>query len=496
MTTDMHPRLDELLFTVQDTSFTPVDNAPDLAVHYLSVATSRSRISTSTPSPAVHRTYIEANHGVNSEGKTVLVGKVAHDLKPNARMIMKELPDQVSHRSRPATLASGLLQVNEFRKRMNAQREMMPLLLENQIPLEMSRELAMIKWNAMKPRLTVDMDHIRHYVADHKDSSIIPGLKWSQLPTENSNWWRQFLETVRTVLEEAFESDGDRTSIGPLFLGSRQRPDQQTLSGVSEYDLEVTRTRVVNFHPAFSTAFAFMPDKKGFYNEVFVKVLDLFNISDHVLFPPVDGGSTYIEFADMLLAREDGVVVLSDDLNVVAKGKHYAYDGANWETSCGVLLNDGMAATKTSFGGGLHIPSGVVDTTLDGTITNLWLYSIKRDELREGKEVEKILTMDEKDTDINFMLGFRFADDPTHPRLQGLKLMTDNSNKITPVPRGRGVLVESDYSLEEEERWTLAYYGETVEGGSILDYLSPVDGDDWVNPSRLINESVVARQVA
>lgn len=380
---------------------------------------------------------------------------------------------------------------------MKAQHDARAELLELQIPIEMSRELAQIKWNAMKNRMIVDMDHIRHYVADHKDSSIIPGLKWSQLPTENPNWWRQFLSVVRGVLEEAYDSkETDVTPVSPLFLGSRQRADQQTLPGVSEYDLEVLRTRVVNFHPSFSTAFVFMPDKKGFYNEVFLATLDLFGISDHVLFPPVDGGSAYIEFADMLLGMEDGVVVLSDDLNVVSKGKHYAFDGASWETSCGVLLNDGMAATKTSFGGGLHIPSGVVDTTLDGTIANLWVYSLKRDDLRAGIEIDKILTLDPKDTDINFMLGFRFADDPTHPRLQGLKLMTDNSNKITPVPRGQGVIVESDYSLEEEERWTLAYYGETVEGGSILDYLSPVDGDDWVNPSRMINEQVVARKVA
>jgi len=333
-------------------------------------------------------------------------------------------------------------------------------------------------------------------VSEHKDSSIIPGLKWAQLPTDDANWWRQFLEVLKGALERAYGSGDDLTPRGPMFLGGRQRPDQTTLAGVSEYDLEVIRTRVVNFHPAFSTMFAFMPDKKGFYTEVFEAVLDLFDISDHVLFPPVDGGSVYIEFADWLLDNEDGVVVLSDDLNVVANGEHYAYDGASWETSCGVLLNDGMGKMKTCFGGGMHIPSGVVDTTLDGTIANLWLYANNRDQLRAGEQINQILEMEPDDTRINFMLGFRYSDDPTHPRLQGLKLMTDNSSKITPVPRGRGVVIDSDYSLEEEERWVLAYYGETVEGGSVLDYLNPIDGDDWVNPSRLLNEHVVARKVA
>lgn len=422
----------------------------------------------------------------------MIQGKVAHELTQEMRQIMKELPDQVEHRSRPATLMSGKLQANEFRKRMAGQVSKMPDLLENQIPESVSWEIKSIKWQALKKRLTVDMDHIRAYISDHKDSSIIPGLKWSQLPTENSNWWRAFLNVIRGVLEEAYESKEAVVPNMPFFLGSRQRPDQTTLPGVSEYDLEVLRSRVVNFHPAFSAVFAFVPDKRGYYTDVFHAILNLFDISDHVLFPPVYGGATYVEFADMLLNREDGVVVLSDDLNVVAQGEQFAFDGSNWETSCGVLLNTPLGSTKTTFGGGAHIPSGVYDTSLDGTITNLWLYSQHRDALRSGESpVPEILELEPTDTRINFMLGFRFADDPTHPRLQGAKLMVDNATKTVSVPQGRGVIVESDYSEREREAWHLAYYGETLEGGSILDYLTDIDGNDWVNPGRLVYESLV-----
>lgn len=339
------------------------------------------------------------------------------------------------------------------------------------------------------------MDYIRAYISDHKDSSIIPGLKWSQLPTENPNWWRAFLSVLRATLEEAYESKEAIVPNVPFFLGSRQRPDQQTIPGVSEYDLEVIRSRVVNFHPAFSTVFAFVPDKKGYYTEVFEAILDLFNISDHVLFPPVHGGSVYTEFADMLMNRESGVVVLSDDLNVIHKGNHYGFDGSNWETSCGVLLNDALGSTKTSFGGGLHIPSGVYDTSLDGTICNLWLYATHGDKLKEGESpIPDILELEPTDTRTNFMLGWRFSDDPTHPRLQGAKLAVDNSTKTVPLPQGRGVLVESIYTDLEREAWVLAYYGETLDGGSVLDYLTDIDGNDWVNPSRILYETVVNQQ--
>ena len=356
------------------------------------------------------------------------------------------------------------------------------------LPESTATELNAVKREALVPRLKLDMDHIRKYVKEHEKSSIAPGLKWGALPDTSDFWGEMYDMIVPQFKEYAFS--GKSFDI-PFNIGARQRADQGVYRDQVDYDLEVTRTRVVMFHPSLSSIFAFCPDKKGFYKEAIGGALDVLDISDHVISPLTHGGEVYGEAANALKDGDLSIITLGDDLNIYNKGKQFAFDGANWESQVGTILGAPFHGSKTYFGGTHHVPSGVYDTSLDDTLATLWVYSQNRDLLLEGKDFPGIMEREKADEDVNFMLGLAYDEDPDFPTLCGLKLTQDRSD-IGQVLGGGGyksTVMKQKYSDDETERWELAYYGTTPDGGSLLDFLTEITVDEF--KSGMIAEEVI-----
>jgi len=350
----------------------------------------------------------------------------------------------------------------------------MQTLTSISLPESIAEEICKIKKNALLKRFKMDDKTIAKYVKEHEKSSIIPGVKWGALPAEKS-WWTEYYNTMKGYIEDGYFSGNWNA---PFNFGGRQRADQQVEKGEIHYDLEVTRTRVVMFHPALSSTFMFVPDKQGFYKEVWDSVLDVFEINDHVMCPFVHGGAVYGQAAASLKDGEKSVIVLGDDVNIYQGGKQYAFDGVNWETQVGTILGKPFHGSKTFFGGMYHVPSGVYDTSLDDTIASLWVYSQNND-LVEGVNINGIMEREEMDEKTNFMLGLSYAEDPLAPRLQGLKLTVDKADKSLPLPQGRNLEIKSKYEEDVIERWYLAYHGTTPTGGTLLDFLETIKPEDF-----------------
>lgn len=371
---------------------------------------------------------------------------------------------------------SNRLQMNEFNRRWKKARQNRDVLSSLTLPTSLAEELNSIKQHALLKRMTVDLDHIEKYIKDHEKSSVVSGVKWDALPRDRG-FWVKFMDAVKGGLEEyafngyAFDS--------PFNLGSRQRTGNQVERDVNIYDVDENRTRVVCFHPALSSVYAFVPDKKEMYREIIDNAKDVFDISDHFMTPVVDGGEVYGAAADALHNSEDVVIVLGDDCNVYNNGTQYAFDGVNWETQVGTILGDPLRGSKTYFGGMYHVPSGVWDTTIDDTLATMHVYSLERDNMRAGEGINGIMERELKDEECNFMLGLSYNHDPNAPRLQGLKMTQDKADASHILPSGRNLEITSKYSDFEKEYWFLAYYGTTPDGGTLLDFLQDIPADEF-----------------
>jgi len=462
------------LSTVQWTSSTPLDQLST----YKARAIRATRIQTFGPTSGSDQVLMSGRLTANSAGEPRILGEAVHRLSSEGRRLMTELPKiQLTHRSRPAGLMSNRLQLNELNRRVTRVKENKQILDSISLPSSIAEEIASIKKDAMLKRLKLDKPTLEKYIKEHEKSSIIPGMKWGQLDPDDNQFWSEYFNTIKGYAEEFFFSGDSFNST--LSFGSRQRADQQVIPGDSVYDLDVSRTRIVMFTPALSSVFAFMPDKKGFYDEVLSGAMNVMEINDHFITPLTHGGEVYGAASEALLNNEDVIICLGDDVNIYQDGTQLAYDGVNWETQVGTILGEPFYGTKTYFGGFHHVPSGVFDTSLDDTLASMWVYSQHRDMMRKGVEIPGIMERETMDEETNFMLGLAYAYDPAMPRLQGLKLTMDRSDAAVSLPTGRQLELVSKKPEDEKERWYLGYHGTNPSGGSLLDFLTEVKAEDF-----------------
>ena len=473
--------VDRLLYELSLNNWTT--GTPDDRLNLMLSRTQRAtRITTANPSAAVEQSLVSARLTANRFGKPLIQGTVIHRPSWVGKRLMKELPlNQIQGgRSRPGILASSKLQETEILRRVQKLKDTKDKLESFRMPSRTSEAILAVKKRATLEALRVDKDYLNHYLSEHKDSSILPGVKWAQLPTpdEDISFWNKCLDLVKGNLEQYAFAEGMRYN-GVFNTGARQRADQEVIAGDWSYDLEVSRTRVVLFNPQLSMIGAFMPDKPKWYGQIINAALQEFGISDHLLFPPRDGGDVYIGATEALVDNEDTTIVLGDDLNFYKGGKQYALDGSNWESSVGTILGEPFYGTKTYFGGNYHVPSGVFDTTLDDTLATLWVRSQLSDAEIMAGGIPDIMEVSQADQDLNFMLGLRYVDDPHLPRLQGLKLAVDKAGGQRIVPRGGVIEVHSRYTEDQRERWYWAYHGLTPDGSPILHDLAQISPTEW-----------------
>jgi hypothetical protein len=473
---DILNRVQSVTSSVSWTSSTEQTPSDQLST-YLAQANRSTRIVTFPPTPASDKVLMQARLTANEKAEAIIQGKAWHQLSEVGERLMRNIPEnKLSHRSRPAGLMSNRLQANELLRRVRRATDNMQTLNSISLPASIAEEINSVKREAATKRLKIDMDHIKSYIQDHKKSSIAPGLKWDQLPEDRGFWTQMYESIVPQFTENAFSGNSFNSAFS---IGSRQRADQQVIRFQSDYDLEVTRTRVVMFTPALSSIFAFMPDKKGFYDEVLSNTYDIMDISDHVISPLSHGGEVYGEAANALKDGDHTVITLGDDLNIYKGTKQFAFDGVNWETQVGTILGQPFHGSKTYFGGMYHVPSGVYDTSLDDTLATLWVYAQNRETLLKGEDFPGIMERSAEDEDVNFMLGLAYDEDPDYPTLCGLKLTQDRSDIGQIVPTGRTVELTNKYSTDETERWEMAYYGTTPDGGSLLDFLVDISAEEF-----------------
>lgn len=454
----------------------------------------KSKMEVFGTSPASDQCQYTARFSANETGQQTIVGEARHILSPIGERLMRNLPlNQISHRSRPYGVMSFRLEVNELNRRIQRAKDNAVQLQNLTLPSSESEAILNIKRNAVLKRIKWDDKTWNKYVKEHKDSSIVPGVKWAALddnPLIDAEFKRGWVEMHKSAFEEHILTDQLWNT--PFDLGGRQRTGEVVEPYESNYIIDENRTRIVNFHMPASTLYSVIPDKTGMMDEIFTNVMDLFDINQQVMFPPVHGGEVYGAAAEALYHGEDMLIVLGDDLNVYKNGKQFAFDGVNWETQVGTMMGDANRGTKSFFGGMWHLPSGVWDTTIDGSIATLKTWSSNEDSLSKGTNIDGIMERELMDEEVNFMLGLRYADDPWRPRLQGVKLSVDKKTSQHTLPRGSTRSFGNSYSEEEAIRWELAYYGTTLDGDSLLHFLKDIKPEDFRGGSEQITGRVMS----
>jgi hypothetical protein len=480
---------DKLLRELSGAQWTPLKM--EKLQMYLSRVTRSLKMSVMPPSAASLKMRIRADVILDGHGKPMITGQVRHEMSQVGKRLMKELPtNQISHRSRVETTFANLTQANEFQKRLVKARDSAETLKSFIMPSDVSKAVHEILLTNMLKRLTFDPEHISAYVNDHKKSSASGGVKWADLPDpfENGEWWRNFVDMHRSICEYRLAHPGEFPSFD-FNIGGRARPEMQTQRNITDYDFESERSRIVMFYPALSTIFAAMPDKKGWYEVVWREICELFGVTRKIYFPPVDGGIVYLKFAEALMGGENFECILGDDYNLVKGGTHVALDGSNWEQTVGMLMGDQCTTAFATFGDQVTLPSGVAETTILGSIALLWL--IIQMEKQGIAEIPGIFERQPEDEAVKFFLGLRYLDDPAYPRLQGLKLSTDRADKAVKLIPSKPTILNSKYSTSQALGWYNAYFGLTLDGGSLLDPFVDVNPGDWMSPSVLIDRLIM-----
>jgi len=456
----------------------------------------KSKIEVFGTSPASEQVLMSARFSANAEGQQTIVGEARHILSPIGERLFRNLPlNQISWRSRPMGVMSFRLEVNEMNRRIQRAKDNADVLRSLTLPTGVAESVLSIKRNALLKRIKWDDATWNKYVKEHKDSSIVPGIKWAALEDSTlvtADFKRGWVEMHKAAFDEHILTDQQWDT--PFDLGGRQRTSMQVEPYETDYLIEENRTRIVNFHMPASSLYSVVPDKTGMMDEIFTNVMDLFDINQQVMFPPVHGGEVYGAASEALYHGEDMLIVLGDDLNIYKDGNQFAFDGVNWETQVGTMMGDANHGTKTYFGGMWHLPSGVWDTTIDGSIATLHTFATNESLLSQGYNIDGVMEREPMDEEVNFMLGLRYADDPFRPRLQGVKLTVDKKTSQHTLPRGTTRSFGNSYSEDEATRWELAYYGTTMEGNSLLHFLKDIKPEDFRGGSEQITKLVESNE--
>jgi len=247
-------------------SETPIDQMDN----YIRAMTGRgSKIQAYGTSPASDQVRMWARFSANSAGQQTIVGEAQHQLSPIGERLMRNLPlNQIGWRSRPYGVMSFRLEVNELTRRVRKAEQNMKMLRTLSLPGSMSEEILAIKREALLKRIQWSDDTWKKYVAEHKNSFIVPGVKWGALqekedePTLVDGAFRNdWLEMHKAAFQDHILTD-QQWDI-PFDLGGRARTSAQVEPYQHNYVIDENRTRIVNFHMPASTLSYVVPDKTG-----------------------------------------------------------------------------------------------------------------------------------------------------------------------------------------------------------------------------------------
>jgi hypothetical protein len=454
-----------------------------------------STFQTMPPSAASKRMYIHATQGKDEEGRPTLVAKVGHDLTEDAKALLKRMPrSQIVRRGRAMTSSFRPLMAYELTRRTRNSEMNMEKLKAAQMPNRKASAIARLKIEALKKRLSLDTTHLEKYAKAHASSSAASGSKWMDADLTDRPFWEDVFEWYKELFENLLSwVDEGRTPAFGMNTGSRARaklPYYHSDSPGGPYDQTLDRTRTVMFKAPLSSVFAFVPDKAGFYKEVLEGALDMYDFGFQYSNPLIDGGDVYQLASDAFRGEieHDVVINLGDDWNTIRRnGKGFvAKDGANWEGQAGTLLGEPFWGTKTKIGDTFQIPSGVWDTSIDGTLAMMQT---------GGKSIPGLLEEEVEDTEVRFILGMQYAVDPLFPRTQGFKMSMDKADKGINIKLDESHSISGKHSTQESKAWLMSYEGLKLDGDSLLSGYKEAKAGDFVSGTKLRAE-VLAEQVA
>jgi len=336
------------------------------------------------------------------------------------------------------------------------------------------------------------------------------GTKWPELGDayDQRSQWQKLLDIHRTRCESVINGDfmGKMPDF-PLSMGSRQRYAGE---GV-ESDVEdwvhsgyIERSRVVLFHPALSSWFAFLPKEKKplYYKETVMGALDLLEVetTGEYLSPLWDGGKIYERVADSLQGGAPITIGLGDDYNVIDEdGQLHAIDGSTWDSFAGMINGRGSHWMTTRFGGHNSVPSGLMKTSTDDQIA--MARTIDVNQRRTGKMVPQMTDSDliagvvdfqPADENAKFVLGltYNLDDGPDYPGICGIKLMTDDADSFRPLQEGRTLNLRRQPDQGAEDAHQAAFLGRTVDNESLLTLLAGMEATEWMSPSVMLKREL------
>jgi hypothetical protein len=466
-------------------------NQLDFESYYRQQFKRTPRVIQMPPSPGSQEMWFTAKP-ITLDEKPAMDVAVRHRLWPETKAVMKILPkDQLLHRGRLETTAWGYLRQNQLTKRINGVRESWDSLMDNQMPTKIAESIMAVKMDSVLKNSRLDMEHVAKYVKEHTTSSAVSGSKWAEADLSDLAFWKELYEWHREKWEKM--ADNGMFGLAPMFplaSGLRGRPDvlqdtQQLFDAETAQEGTIDQCRIVAFHPALSQDWMFIPDHKVVYREVLDHAIDVIQPpADKIISPIMDGGSIYRDCSEAFQGNLDYDLccVLGDDRAMIFKdGTYEAVDGKNWESFVGPLLGEAFYPTKTAIGGHLSVPSGVWDTTLDDTLATIWMI---------GKNIPGVTERQPMDERTKFVLGLRYADDPLMPRLQGMKLSSDRSDKGHNFKFGEVGHLRGRHSTELRDMWLAAYLGHGPAGSTLLDTVTQVTSREYFEPSRVIADSL------
>lgn len=395
----------------------------------------------------------------------------------------------------------GALRANELERRIGKVKHQAKLLeLTNRV--RDFRDDAVMAWGEMWGRWARDLrigEHTHKYVNEHKDSSVMPGVKWPQLAADPVKLKSAFLcvrDTYETISEQWEDCllDSDRCLIASpqiLYSGERQRPPDDFAGPTSHYNGVITRSRIIKYHVALSGFWAFHPSPNSCYKE-WIRYLED-RCSFKVVCPVVQGGLTWE------IMR-----------NKISEGCRYLNcDASGWDTHYPAVLNvggpiatvydavqggSGFAPTSQA-GSGAQI---IMDEALVQTTPGLYpeMVGVLGDDggwvLPEGSkatpEVPAINEIDQEGSDLLHYLGLSMLDESRwHPT--GFKVTIDRAGRgrrLRPMEQIYPPL-RNDYSEEERATIVGVYIGLLPDGRTTREVLRQTDLSklDYISPSMI-----------
>ena len=489
--------------------------SPDWLRSYLGSKPTSRRMSVHRPAIGVTRFQVTAQfqEDPNNPGHQVphWTGKV--ELEPGLKAVIKDLPEwQREHRSRKVSLAFTRGQAFELNRRATNVRLNMDKLKQMQLTDDMSRMTAEVQAEAFLKYSTVDPVWINKYIKEHEDSSVQRGTKWPVLGDASVHraTWQKILDIHRSRCEDVL--DGKMFGMSPNFalnMGSRQRYNGDPVEQFPEDWIHagaIERSRVVLFHEALSTHFAFMPkeNKPKYYKDTVMNALDLMELDlpARYVCPLWDGGDVYHYAADAFQGGSPVIIGLGDDYNYIDEsGQLHAIDGSTWDSNAGVINGPGHHWMTTRFGGHNSVPSGVIKTTTDDQIA--MANTIAKLEAKAGRRVDQmdgdnqylldgIAGFEQADADFKFILGltYNLPDGPDYPGICGIKLMEDSADTFRPLIEGRTLDLKRTDDPNALLSHQSAFYGRSIDNDSLLSLMGKVDAEDWISPGVLIRREI------